>query len=271
MTIRTIQIDSHNIAYRQSIASGSPVVLVHGNSFSSRIFEPQLESDLGRKHRLVALDLPGHGESSDAADPAATYNLPGYARVVVNFARQLGLEEAVFVGWSLGGHILIEALPDLPRSKGILIYGTPPIAFPPDMGSAFLPNPAMGVAFNPNPSPEEADGFCQACLKPGSAEIPAMFREDVLRTDGQARAQLAASISPNGYTDEVIALEQMSIPLAIVHGEHEQLVNGDYFNRLKMPTLWRGSVQIVKDAGHATNWEQPGEFNILLEAFINNR
>ncbi len=267
MTTKSIRVDSHEIAYRESSGSGSPVVLVHGNSFSSRIFEPQLQSQLGQKHRLVALDLPGHGASPNATDPAATYNLPGYARLVAGFAGQLGLEDAVFVGWSLGGHILIEALPQLPRAKGVLMYGTPPIAFPPDMANAFLPNPAMGFSFNPSPSAEEADAFCAACLKPG-LNVPAFFLEDVLRTDGQARAQLAASIQPNGYTDEIVAVANMTIPLAVIHGEHEQLVNAMYLQTLHMPTLWRGAVQIVNDAGHATNWEKPAEFNALLEAFI---
>jgi pimeloyl-ACP methyl ester carboxylesterase len=271
MVTKVVQVNSLSIAYRESSGIGADVLLVHGNSASSRVFQPQLESALGEKYHLVAIDLPGHGESSNASDPAATYNMPGYAEVVVSVAKQLGLEQAVFVGWSLGGHVVLEAAPQLPQAAGFLIYGTPPLAFPPDMAQAFLPNPAMAAAFQPNLTDAEADAFSLACFKPGTTEIPEIFRQDIRRTDGQARVELAASIRPGGYLDEVILAEQMTTPLAIVHGEQEQLVNAAYIQSLHIPTLWRGSIQVVADAGHATNWEQPGQFNALLEAFINHR
>lgn len=270
MSVKTVQVNSMSIAYRESAGAGSPVLLVHGNSASSRIFQPQLESALGEKHRLVAMDLPGHGDSGRFPD-ASGYSLPGYAAVVVGLARQLGLEQAVFVGWSLGGHILIEAIPQLPRAAGFMIYGTPPLAFPPDMAQAFLPNPAMGAAFQPSLSDAEADGFAAACFKPGAPEVPAALKEDIRRTDGNARAGLAASIRPEGYLDEVIAVGQMKAPLAVLHGEHEQLVNAAYIRALSMPTLWRQAIQIVPDAGHTPNWEQPARFNALIEAFINRQ
>jgi pimeloyl-ACP methyl ester carboxylesterase len=41
-----------------------PVLLIHGNSLSREVFRKQLGGALSRKYRLVAFDLPGHGESS---------------------------------------------------------------------------------------------------------------------------------------------------------------------------------------------------------------
>jgi pimeloyl-ACP methyl ester carboxylesterase len=61
------------------------------------------------------LTLPGHGHSAPAASHAA-YSLPGYAAVVTGFGRALGATDAVIVGWSLGGHIVLEAAPALPRA-----------------------------------------------------------------------------------------------------------------------------------------------------------
>ena len=37
-----------------------------------------------------------------------------------------------------------------------MIFGTPPLAFPPDMGGAFLPNPAMGFTFSEHIDREQA-------------------------------------------------------------------------------------------------------------------
>jgi pimeloyl-ACP methyl ester carboxylesterase len=70
--MKTQKIDTPNgaIAVHESAGQGPAVVLIHGNSSSSRAFSRQLKGPLGRRLRLVAVDLHGHGESADAKDPA---------------------------------------------------------------------------------------------------------------------------------------------------------------------------------------------------------
>ena len=96
--MKTQKIDTPNgpIAVQVSAGQGPPVVLIHGNSSSSPAFSRQLEEQLGREHRLVAVDLPGHGKSADAKDPSA-YSLPGHARAVRAVVEALGIDEAHFV------------------------------------------------------------------------------------------------------------------------------------------------------------------------------
>ncbi|HLW93425.1 MAG TPA: alpha/beta hydrolase [Roseiarcus sp.] len=255
-----------SIAYHETLGAGGPIVFIHGNSASSRAYSRQLLSPLGQKRRLVGIDLPGHGQSDNAADPSL-YSLPGYAQALIALAKGLHLEEATFVGWSLGGHVLLEAAPDLPEAAGFVIFGAPPLAFPPAMDKAFLPNPAMGVGFSAEVTKEQAAAYVESFFKPGYADIAPSFVDDILRTDGCARSQLAASIAPKGYRDEVEIVAQLKRPLAVLHGAEEQLVNGAYFDGLAMPTLWRKSVQTVFDAGHAPQWEQPQTFNALIDAF----
>lgn len=267
MKTSTLQIGSQSIAVYESSGAGPAALLVHGNSASSRTFQHQLDGAVGQKFRLVAMDLPGHGQSAPAPDPQATYHLPGYAGVVAEVAGELGLTGAVFVGWSLGGHIVLEASDRLPQAAGYMIFGTPPLGFPPAMEAAFLPNPAMGAAFKPDLTPEEVAAFVSAFLKPG-ATAPDFMREDAERTDGQARLILGGSVGTGNYRDEVEIVANLSAPLAVLHGEHEQLVNGAYFSTLEMPTLWRRAVQIVAGAGHTPHWEQPDQFSALLEAFL---
>ena len=257
------------VAVHQSAGAGAPIVLIHGNSASASSFSRQLDGPLGRRRRLVAIDLLGHGRSVDAADPIA-YRLPGHASTLVETVAALGLGEAVFVGWSLGGHILLEASPDLPAARGLAIFGTPPLAFPPAMDQAFLPNPAMAAAFSEVVTPDQACAFVAACFARGAADAPSFFLDDVLRTDGRARAQLVASIAPGGYRDEARAVAELKRPLAVLHGAEEQLVNGAYFADLAMPTLWRGAVQTIASAGHTPQWEQAAAFDALLEAFADD-
>lgn len=261
-----IEINGTNLSYLRAGNGEQSILLVHGNSSSSDVFKHQLQGDLVKTYDVIALDLPGHG-ASDALDGPENYSIPAYATYVSEFAKALGLIEPVVVGWSLGGHIALEMHNMAIGAKGFMIYGTPPLAFPPDMENAFLPNPAMASAFAPEIDQAAATAFANAFFAPGVTASNSPFISDILATDGNARAGMAASIAPGGYQDEVEIVANLSVPLAIVHGEQEQLVNGQFYDTLTMPTLWRQSVQVIGDAGHAPHWEQPAAFDQLVSAF----
>lgn len=268
MRTDAIQIGSLSISVTQTRPDGRGpcIVLCHANSSSSRGFHRQLDGELGKKFRLVAIDFAGHGLSSPATDPALAYGLPGHARVVVEIAKRLELSNAIFVGWSLGGHVVLEASADLPSAAGFAISGAPPLGFPPAMGEAFRPCPSLAVAFKQDPTEAEVRGFQESVLAPG-APVPDAFREDFRRTDARARGALGASIASGGYADEIEIVARLTKPLAIVHGGQDQIVNGRYYERLSIPRLWRGAVQVIPAAGHAPQWEAAAEFDGLMEAF----
>ena len=267
--MKTQKIDAPNgaIAVHQSAGQGPPVVLIHGNSSSSRVFLRQLEGPLGQCFRLVAVDLPGHGASDNAKDPSA-YSLPGHARAVRAALEALGIDQAHFIGWSLGGHVALEMAPDLRDPRGFVIFGTPPLTSGEAMREAFLPNPAMKVTFQESVDSIEASAYVAAFFRPGFADIPPFFIDDVLRTDGRARSNLGASIRPGGARDEGAVVRDLKVPLAVLHGGEEQLVNARYFGSVAMPTLWRGAVQMIPEAGHTPQWETPQIFDALIEAFL---
>jgi pimeloyl-ACP methyl ester carboxylesterase len=246
---------------------GRPVVFVHGNSASSQTWRELLAGPFGERRRCLALDLPGHGRSAPARDHAA-YSLPGYAATLAGFCQAAGAQDAVIVGWSLGGHIAIEAAPLLPEAAGFLVFGTPPVASAAQMPAAFLPNPVLNVGFTAEVSPDEARAYAASFVAPGSALPLDEFVADILRTDGAARASLFASVGEGRFADEVEIVTGLGRPLAILHGAAEQLVSVDYLRQLAIPDLWRGAVQIVPGAGHAPHREAPQEFTGLLEQFI---
>lgn len=266
MDHKLIEINGQLLAYCESAGQGQPVLFLHGNSMSSLCFERQIKSPLGERYRLVALDLPGHGRSSPAADPHSAYSLPAYAELVSQFAQRLGLEHAVLVGWSLGGHILLEALVRLSKAAGLMIFATPPVGKP-MAAEAFLPHPIIPLLFTRDLSAAEANVVTATFLGSGSP-VPQFFSQDLQRTDGRAREALGYSIGHGDYVDEISIVADFNRPLAIVHGDMDQLVNLSYIQSLTIPTLWQGAIQIIPEAGHAPHWEQADRFNQLLLAFI---
>jgi pimeloyl-ACP methyl ester carboxylesterase len=255
------------VSYRESTGSGRPVVFVHGNSSSSATWLPLLDGDFGRTYRCVAVDLPGHGRSSAAVDPAV-YSMPGYAAAVADLAGELGLAGAVYVGWSLGGHILLEAASSLPDPAGIAVFGTPPVADAAGLAAAFLPNPAVAIVFTPDVDAEQARAYAASFLASGSSLPLDAFEADILATDGAARGGLGASIAAGRFADEVAIAAALTVPLAVLHGTGEQLVSLDYLRGLTLPTLWRGEVQLIDGAGHAPHHERTEAFAALLAAFV---
>jgi pimeloyl-ACP methyl ester carboxylesterase len=267
--MKTQKIDGLNgaIAVHESAGRGPPVVLIHGNSSSSRAFSRQLDGRLGRSFRLIAIDLPGHGASDDAEDTSA-YSLPGHARAIRAVLDALGIDEAHFIGWSLGGHIALEMAPDLRAPRGFVIFGTPPLSFHEALSEAFLPNPAMKVTFQERVDSAEASAYVAAFFRPGFPDVPPFFLDDVLRTDGRARSNLGASVQRGEARDECKVARDLKVPIAVLHGGEEQLVNGGYLGSVPMPTLWRGAVQIIPEAGHTPQWETAEAFDALIEAFV---
>lgn len=268
MVHESVSVSALDIAYRRSDGEGRPVVLIHGNSSSSRTWNRLLDGPFGQRHRCLALDLPGHGASQAATAGSGVYSLPGYAGVLTGFLDALDAQDAVIVGWSLGGHIALEAASALPDVPGFVIFGTPPVSGPADLPDAFLPVPAMQVGFTADVDPESALAYATAFYAPGSPLATSDLVADILATDGTARSELAASLVGTQFADELEVVRTLDKPLAILHGAGEQFVSLGYLRKLDAPTLWRGEVQVITDAGHALQEETPDELAVLLEEFI---
>ena len=123
---RFVETQHARVAISETDGTGHPVLLIHGNSSCRQVFRHQLEGGLGNRYRMIAMDLPGHGDSENARDPQESYTQPAYAEAAVDVLRACGAENAVILGWSLGGHIGIELISRLPDMRALTFSGTPP-------------------------------------------------------------------------------------------------------------------------------------------------
>src|SRR5579885_3045320 len=101
MTATTATINGITLAWTDE-GQGLPVVLLHAFPMNRRMWEPQVRA-LRARHRVIAVDLRGHG-GSDA--PLWRYSMDEFADDVAGLLDHLGIERAVLVGLSMGGYIL---------------------------------------------------------------------------------------------------------------------------------------------------------------------
>ncbi|VXB67049.1 Beta-ketoadipate enol-lactone hydrolase [Pseudomonas sp. 8AS] len=95
----------------EDYGQGTPLLLVHGLGSSIRDWEYQLPA-LSARHRLIALDVRGHGRSGK---PREAYSIPAFADDVAALIEHLGLERVHLVGISMGGMIAFQLAVDHPE------------------------------------------------------------------------------------------------------------------------------------------------------------
>jgi pimeloyl-ACP methyl ester carboxylesterase len=269
MSVTTSSVTTRHadIAVVQSSGKGLPVLLIHGNSSCKEVFRKQYESDLGKAYRMIAMDLPGHGASSNAFDPVATYSMPGYASAAGEVLDALGIDRAVIVGWSLGGHIAIEMVKSWPGTAGIMITGAPPVRRDMDaIMAGFKPTPSLLLAGKNQFTPEDFKAFGELTLGKlaGNPELDRALH----RTDGAARELNFASLAAGKASDQRDIAETAQVPIAVVNGEKDPLVNVDYVGSLKYRTLWDEHCFVLRGLAHVPFLEAPEVFNPILARFL---
>ena len=258
---------SHGTIVVEETGQGDlPVVLIHGNSLSREVFRKQLGGALSRKYRLVAFDLPGHGDSSDAQDASRTYTLPGFADAAIEMLAVLGLKEVVVVGWSLGGHIALEMASRVSCIRGLLISGAPPIA-PQGMAEGFVRTPHMKLAGQWHFGPSDIDAFGEGIF---GAPLPVAFRCAIARADGLARKTIFAAARAGVGIDQRRLVENCTVPLAVVNGSEDPFIKLDYFETPRYANLWTDRCYRLPGLKHAPFWEAPQLFDELLAKFIDD-
>jgi pimeloyl-ACP methyl ester carboxylesterase len=263
---RTIHTSHGAVRISDTDGAGFPILMIHGSSWSRKVFEKQLKSSLANEWRLIAVDLPGHGESEDAADPQSTYSITGFADCMEEVIEQLGLSRLAVLGWSLGGHIAIQMASRSQHVAGLMISGAPPVprGFI-GMLRGFHASFDMLLASKQNFSARDCDRFEH--LSFGKADDPS-FRDMILRADGRARVRFSQSMMRGEGADQRRTVEQASVPIAFVNGSDDPFVKASYISSLNIPLLFGNEPQIIQGAGHAPFREKPEQFNALLDRFL---
>ncbi|PZF92160.1 alpha/beta hydrolase, partial [Micromonospora endophytica] len=115
--VTKIEVNGAVLAYDE-VGTGSPVVLLHAGIADRRMWRKQIDV-LADRHRVIALDLRGYGESELPPTPFSHHD------DVVGLLDALDLPQAALVGCSFGGAVAIDtALAHPDRVSALALFGT---------------------------------------------------------------------------------------------------------------------------------------------------
>lgn len=264
-TERNINTRHGRIRVSDTEGSGLPLLFLHGSSTSRKVFERQCRPKLLEKVRILALDLPGHGESDDAPDPEVAYTLPGLVDTIEEVLEKLNVRSLAVFGWSLGGNLAIEMLARARFVEGILIAGTPPVA-PGLIGllRGFHASFDLMLASKPQWSERDIERFEAHCF--GHSATPDL-RNGLARADGQVRSVFSHSLMRGDGHNQRRAVLDADVPVYIVNGAADPFIRHSYLAGFEDAARQR-FVEHIEGAGHAAFREKPEPFNAVLEHFV---
>lgn len=109
--------DSVALVYDEAGGGSPPLVFVHGAACNRRFWDPQVRR-FAVAHRVIAVDLRGHGESDAPMQP---YAMRVFTDDLAWMCTQLGIEKPVVVGHSLGGMIALDFASAYPDDVGAAV------------------------------------------------------------------------------------------------------------------------------------------------------
>ncbi len=118
--MQSLRRDGVALFYEEAQGDAPPILLVHGWCCDHAYLAPQFEHFARRGHRVVTVDLRGHGSSDK---PHQNYTMQVFADDLAWMCERLDLAKPVVVGHSMGGIVafdLAARYPDLPSSVVML-------------------------------------------------------------------------------------------------------------------------------------------------------
>lgn len=254
---------------------GEPVVALHGLGGTKASFLPTIAA-LAGSFRVVALDLPGFGES--AKPIAAPYDAPWFARSVMGALDALDIDRAHLVGNSMGGRVAIETGLMAPDRTGGLVLLCPALAWLRERrwaGVVRILRPELGLLqVAPRPVvegivrrlvPGATDGWTRAGIDE--------FLRSYLTPRGRAAFYASAR---NIYLDEPEGddgfwprLRDLQPDSLFIWGRQDRLVPMGF--RRHVERALDGARHIVLDCGHVPQVEAPAATHRAIRAFLSER
>jgi pimeloyl-ACP methyl ester carboxylesterase len=236
-------------------ATAPAVVLVHGWSCDSRYWHNQIPY-FSKKYRVITVDLAGHGNSGFGRQ---VYTTEAFGQDVAAVLRQLDVKQAVLVGHSMGGEVILYAAKISPE-RVIGLVGVDTLE---DLGMVY-PDEMKNSIYEPIAADfvPKVQEFVRSMFP---AHADAVLVDTIARDMSSAPQEVALSSMKEYFkVSDPELIKGLTVPLKSVNADlWPTNVEG---NKKLVPSY---EMALMKGHGHFIMLEDPVQFNALLERMIN--
>ena len=246
------------------LGQGLAVLLLHGFPLCRQMWAPQMTALADAGYRVICPDLPGFGESPSLAGPASMSN---YADTIIDLLDDLGIDQAVVGGMSMGGYVLLDLVERYPQRL---------------LGAMFLVTRAAAD----DAAGKQKRTMMVEQVKAGNVLtipdtfVPVLFAEETSRKNPQlilTVRQWVESTPSSGLVGGLVAMRErhdavdklpaFALPALVVAAEQDLAVPLEH-SWVLAEGLPDALLKIIPGAGHMANLEQPELFNAALLDFL---
>ncbi len=247
---------------------GRPIVLIHGWPLSDEMYEYQYNALIKNNFRAIGITLRGFGKSDK---PYGEYDYNVHALDIKNVLSALDIKDAVLVGFSMGGSIVIRYVSKYHGthvSKLVLCGAAAPIWTQRDDFKFNLPKSAVDdlIALNYKDRPKLLSDFgkifsaTETSLNEG---ISSWLNGINLSASSYATAQCLIALRD---TDLRSDLAKITIPTLIMHGKKDKICSFDLAEQMKAG-IAGSHIVAFENSGHSMFLEETDKFNRELIKF----
>lgn len=231
------------------------LVLIHGWSCNMDYWRDSI-ADLAKRNRVIAIDLPGHGQSDK---PQITYSMDFFARAVDAVLRDAKVERAVLVGHSMGTPVARQFYRKYPQQTLAIVIVDGALR---SFGDKKLLDGLIAGLRSPNYVDTGRQMFAFMAGPHLSAEI-----KQRIQTSFENTPQHVLVSAMEGMADASIwGEDKINVPvLAVMAKTPLYPANIEESYRAIAPNL---EFQMWEDVGHFLMMEQPAKFDNAVIAFL---
>jgi pimeloyl-ACP methyl ester carboxylesterase len=239
-----------------------PLLFVHAFPLNSGMWEPQI-INFGNDYRVIAYDVRGLGKSSSDDN---LFFMENYADDLENIITALNMENVNAVGLSMGGYIIQRTLVKNPALfRTITLADTKGEK---DTDEVLLSRSEVVNTIRNGGRNVFVSGFIKKLISDDNYKNPDIVKTlERIVSENSDKGICGAVNALATRTTTLHQLSSIKIPALILVGEKDTLTPLKCSEDLAA-ALSNSEMHIIKNAGHLSSLENSGEFNSLLEKFM---
>lgn len=264
MALKSIVSNAVKIAYFEKNESAAfTLFFFHGNSSSHHSWKHIFDQKIFEHCRIVAFDLPGHGDSDSSPD----CSLLAIGKLLAECINQMADSKPfILVGVSLGTNIIAEALSYDIDPLGIVLAGPCIVGTGCAIPDIMIPNTCVGLSFTDELDNEQLNELARLLTNKHLQSSIDQLENDFKLVKSNFRSKFGLSVSEGKFSDQVQIINNKNLPTLVIIGDADRVFFSNYLDHISLP-LWNNKIYKIS-GGHWIHLDNPHLFNELLSNFV---